>query len=147
MGFVAQDGWDKDFKVALEAFTQSIYILRFVPALRRLADIGPYMQDYMPEHMGNLFKEQTVAMPRRIRKAVEGHAHSKGRVFADLLDSNLPDSEKTEYRLSGEGFSFTTAGTETTAVSYCRDIPDWILRLLTYLGWGYARLHHVYPPI
>lgn len=127
MGLIAQDSWNKGFKTALESFTQSIYLLRFVPQLRSLADVAPYIQDYLPEHMGNLFKELTVTMPRHIRKAVEGHAYSKGRIFADLLDSNLPDSEKTEYRLSGEGFSFTTAGTETTAVSFHHVLPGYTL--------------------
>lgn len=119
MGFVASDDWNKGFKTALEAFTQSIYLLRFAPVLRNFVAIAPYIQDYMPEHLGNLFKELTQTMPRHIEKAKQNQEQTKGRIFADLLSSNLPDSEKTVFRLSGEGFSFTTAGTETSAVSRC----------------------------
>ncbi len=119
MGFVAADGWDKGFKTALESFTQSIYILRFAPVLRNLVSIAPYIQDYMPENMSNLFKELTEVMPRHIQKAKESQEQTKGRIFADLLDSSLPEEEKSVFRLSGEGFSFTSAGTETSAVSRC----------------------------
>ena len=64
--------------------------------------------------MGNLFKELTVKMPRYVREATQGK--TQGRVFSHLIESDMPDSEKTIYRLSGEGFSFITAGMETTAV-------------------------------
>lgn len=123
-GFVAQkDGWANDHKKALVAFTQSIYLLRFAPATRSLAAVAPYIQDLMPKHMGTFFKDLTVRMPLHIRKAAEekaaddGSGNRKGRIFADLLDSDLPESEKSIERLSGEGFSFTTAGTETTAAT------------------------------
>jgi hypothetical protein len=65
--------------------------------------------------MGSLFKELTVKMPRYVREATQGE--TQGRVFSHLIESDMPDSEKTIFRLSGEGFSFISAGMETTAVS------------------------------
>ncbi|KAK3210380.1 hypothetical protein GRF29_44g2555326 [Pseudopithomyces chartarum] len=112
-GFISQDGWKRNHRAALEGFTQSMYLLRYAPWTRQTVHIAPYIQDYLPEPMGNLFKELTVNMPRYVREATQGK--TQGRVFSHLIESDMPDSEKTIYRLSGEGFSFITAGMETTA--------------------------------
>lgn len=118
LGFLAQEGWDKNYKAALNAFMHTMYFFRFFTPLRHLVHIAPYVQGIMPAHMANLFKELTETLPYHIRRATQGDAKTQGRIFADLLDSpSLPDSEKTIFRLSGEGFSLTGAGTETTAVS------------------------------
>lgn len=117
LGFLAQDGWEKNYKAALNAFLQTMYMFRFFTPLRHLVVVAPFTMNIMPTHMANLFRELTETLPYHIRRATEGEAKTQGRIFADLLDSNLPDEEKTIYRLSGEGFSLTGAGTETTAVS------------------------------
>lgn len=42
-----------------------------------------------------------------------------GRVFREMSESkSLPESEKSRLRLSGEGFDFLLAGTETAAVGH-----------------------------
>ncbi|KAI0178062.1 putative cytochrome P450 [Pestalotiopsis sp. NC0098] len=115
LGFLAQDGWEKNYKAALNAFLQTMYMFRFFTPLRHLVVVAPFTMNIMPTHMANLFRELTETLPYHIRRATEGEAKTQGRIFADLLDSNLPDEEKTIYRLSGEGFSLTGAGTETTA--------------------------------
>lgn len=119
LGFLAQDGWDRNYKAALNAFLHTMFFFCYFTPLRHLVHIVPYVQGVMPAHMANLFKELTETLPYHIRRATEGDAKTQGRIFADLLDSPLlPDSEKTIFRLSGEGFSLTGAGTETTAVSW-----------------------------
>jgi hypothetical protein len=117
LGFLAQDGWEKNYREAMDAFLHTMYIFRFFTPLRHLVAIAPYIQGLMPTHMANLFRMLTETLPYHICRATEGEAKTQGRIFADLLDSSLPDEEKTIFRLSGEGFSLATAGTETTAVS------------------------------
>ena len=63
-------------------------------------------------------------VPNRIRKAYEdqslGIKRDKSSLFASMLDSSLPKSEKALPRLAAEGVSMLAAGTETTAVSPSR---------------------------
>lgn len=55
-------------------------------------------------------------LPSHVCRAIDGDPTAEGRIFAQLLESTLPESEKTLDRLSMEAFSLTGAGTETTAV-------------------------------
>lgn len=69
-----------------------------------------------------MLKESNEAMPARVRKATGDIAAGKGQdnasIFAAIIRSSLPDVEKTDRRLGGEGFSMISAGTETTAVGF-----------------------------
>ncbi|KAH9909788.1 hypothetical protein F4778DRAFT_775702 [Xylariomycetidae sp. FL2044] len=69
----------------------------------------------MPTHIANLFKEMTKTLPYHLSRATQGEVKTQGRIFADLLDSDLLESEKAIYCLSGEGFSLTSTGTEMMA--------------------------------
>lgn len=68
-----------------------------------------------------MLEESNERIPARIRKAKHDYKASviedRPSIFTAILDSSLPESEKTDYRLAGEGFSMISAGTETTAVS------------------------------
>lgn len=68
-----------------------------------------------------MLKELNEQMPARVRKAKKEHEAGIKRdspsIFSALLDSSLPEQEKGDVRLSGEGFTMIGAGTETTAVS------------------------------
>lgn len=72
--------------------------------------------------MGVMLKESNEKMPARVRKAQKAHEagvkQDSPSIFTALLDSSLPEQEKTDLRLGGEGFSMIGAGTETTAVSF-----------------------------
>ncbi|KAK8100423.1 hypothetical protein PG999_010797 [Apiospora kogelbergensis] len=112
-GFLDQHGWDKNYKGALEGFTSSIYIWRFFPQFGKLVVLAPYFLDYMPEDFAALMREMYVTIPGHVREAKRNP--KAGTIFTDLLDSDLPPEEKTEYRLAADGFSLTGAGSETTA--------------------------------
>ena len=90
-------------------------MFRFVPLLRNLVSLTPYLTDYMGDDIARWMNQMNVVIPGYIRKAQQDRA--KGRIFSELLDSTLPESEKSIFRLSGEGISLMSAGTETTAVS------------------------------
>ncbi|ENH75833.1 Trichodiene oxygenase [Fusarium oxysporum f. sp. cubense race 1] len=92
MGFIAQDGWEPNLATWVKSFFQSAYMMRHNVFARKMAQLLPFLSDYL--------------------------------VFADVMESkSLPESEKSMYRLSGEGFNFLLAGTETTAA---------ILTVITY---------------
>lgn len=90
--------------------------MRHVAAARAVASITPLFANYMGDNMKSLIRQMNVVIPRHIQKAIDHK--DNGRIFADLIESKqLPDSEKSIYRLTGEGFNLLVAGTETTAVS------------------------------
>lgn len=111
----------------MQALVKSSFLFRYFPVTRALVRIAPYLAKYMSGDIGLLLKESYVNMPARVRKAQEDHKHGVVRqqmtVFDGILDSSLPEFEKTVYRLSGDGFSLVGAGTETTA---------WTLTVITY---------------
>ncbi len=76
---------------------------------------------YLPGNVGVLLREVHINTPKRVSQAVKDHDNGVVRdrptVFSDILASSLPEHEKSADRLSGEAFSLTGAGTETTAVS------------------------------
>ena len=82
---------------------------------RKMAQVLPLLADYMGEDIKAVMHQMNVVIPQYIQAALD-HPEN-GRVFTDLMESkSLPESEKSMYRLSGEGFNFLLAGTETTAV-------------------------------
>lgn len=116
LGFLEQDGWRPNFKAAFHAFLNTSYLFCFVPIVRNLVHLAPYLTKYMEGDMRFLMDEMTAKLPGHVERTM--HDRENGRMFAELLDSKeLPESEKTVYRLAGVGFSLMSAGTETTAVS------------------------------
>lgn len=114
-GYLAQPDWTPNFRDSIRALGGSCFVLRFMPVLRHLVDFAPYLARYMTDEIAMFMKETAEVLPRRIQEVKENR--SSGRMFSELLNSNLPETEKTVYRLSGEAFSLIGAGTETTAVS------------------------------
>lgn len=83
---------------------------------RRLADILPMLADYLGEDVKRIMHQMNHVIPVYIKTSVS--SPDGGRVFNEILNSPaLSEEKKSMYRLSGEGFVFLVAGTETTAVS------------------------------
>ena len=115
MGFIDQEGWTPNFGGWVKNFFNSAYMMRHVALARAAVAFAPYFANYMGDDMKNLMHQLQVVIPGHIQKAINNKEN--GRIFADLMaNDQMPDSEKTIYRLSGEGFNVLTAGTETTAV-------------------------------
>lgn len=115
MGFVDQEGWEPNFTTWVKSFLQQAYMMRHNALARRLGAFAPMLADYMGEDVKAVMQQMTVVIPSFIQSAINDPENS--RVFADMVRSNvLPEEEKSLYRLSGEGFGFLMAGTETTAV-------------------------------
>ncbi|KAI0000250.1 cytochrome P450 [Xylariaceae sp. FL0662B] len=136
-GFLDQEEWTPNFKAAFEAFVKSTYLFRFVPIMRNVVRIAPYLAKYMGDDIARLMKEMNETIPGHITKAQQDR--TRGRIFTELIDSSLPDEDKTIYRLSGEGWSLISAGTETTAATlstityYLLSKPECSARLIEEL--------------
>src|SRR5690349_15705287 len=117
-----QKDWEPNFREPLNAVLATMFLFRFFPPLKVLVDIAPLFAKWVKEDIRKMLAESSEKMPARIRKARQnykaGKTQDRPSIFATILDSNLPDVEKTDHRLGGEGFSMISAGTETTAVSF-----------------------------
>jgi hypothetical protein len=116
-----QEGWGPNFRQPMEAFLNTAYFFRYFPWARHLAETAPFLTPYVSGDVAMLLREMYVSTPERVRQAVRDHKNGASRdrptVFTDILASSLPQHGKTHDRLSGEAFSVTGAGTETTSVS------------------------------
>lgn len=120
LGYVAQEDWEPNFATWTRPFISSSYMLRHNALARKLANVMPLLSEYMGEDVKMAMRLMNVTIPQYIQAALNNPIN--GRVFAALVESKtLPESEKTMYRLSGEGSLFLLAGTETTTV--CFDMP------------------------
>lgn len=117
MGFIAQDGWEPNLATWVKSFFRSAYMMRHNAFARTMAQLLPFLADYMGEDIRAIMRQMNVTIPAYIRQAIGDS--DNGRVFSEVVQSSsIPEEEKSMYRLSGEGFNFLLAGTETTAVSH-----------------------------
>ncbi|SPO06184.1 related to trichodiene oxygenase cytochrome P450 [Cephalotrichum gorgonifer] len=122
MGFVAQEGWEPNLATWAKSFFRSAYMMRHNALGRKMAQVLPMLADYLGEDVRMIMREMNVVIPGYIKAALDNPQN--GRIFAELINSKiLAEEEKSMYRLSGEGFNFLLAGTETTAA---------ILTVITY---------------
>lgn len=116
MGFIAQEGWEPNVATWGKSFFRSAYMMRYNGLARTMAQLIPILSDYMGDDVKAIMRQMNVVIPGYINEALRNP--DNGRVFAEVVQSkSLPESEKSMYWLSGEGFNFLLAGTETTAVS------------------------------
>ncbi|OTA98307.1 hypothetical protein M426DRAFT_28576 [Hypoxylon sp. CI-4A] len=93
-----KDDWLLNFKKAYEAFSQTVYLFRFISFLRRLVSLASYLTDYMGDDIARWMNQMNVVIPGYIRKAQQDH--TRDRIFTELLKSSLPKSKKTIFQLS-----------------------------------------------
>lgn len=116
MGFIEQEGWEPNFAIWAKPFFRSAYMMRHNALGRKLAQVLPLMADYLGEDVKMVMHQMNVVIPQYIKASLKDP--EDGRVFADVMASkSLPESQNSISWLSGEGFNFLLAGTETTAVS------------------------------
>ncbi|RYP85423.1 hypothetical protein DL769_000976 [Monosporascus sp. CRB-8-3] len=125
-GFVAQPGWEPNYRAPLRTFLDTVYVWKFFPFLSNIIRIAPYIAKYISGDVGLLMREMFEVIPARIQKAIEARerGEAQANIWTDMLESPLlPPEEKTAHRLAGDGFALMFAGTETTAA---------MLTLITY---------------
>ncbi|KAH7094996.1 cytochrome P450 [Paraphoma chrysanthemicola] len=130
MGFVAQEGWEPNFATWVKSFFKSAYMMRHNALGRKMAQILPFMADFLGEDMKAVMHVMNVTIPQYIAAALKNPEN--GRVFAEVMgDSNTMSAEE-KFRFNGEGFNFLLAGTETTAA---------ILTVFTYHNLANPAIH------
>ncbi|KAI1404039.1 cytochrome P450 [Hypoxylon fuscum] len=138
-GFLDQKSWEPNFRGPLYSIIKPVFMFRFFPFTRYLSKAAVGVAKFLPEEMQLLVKTMTVDVPNKIRKTQAdidaGMTNKDQTVFGSLLESDLPEQEKSIPRLTDEAAALLTAGSETvswalTVITYhLLDKPQLLLRL------------------
>lgn len=135
LGFVDQEGgWEPNFATWTSSFFRAAYGMRHNALMRKSAAALPFLakMNLMGEDVKRVLDVMTVLVPEFIQKALGSDAKDgKGGIFPEIIRGMSENGKKklTEeemYWLSGEGFNFLLAGTETTAATLTA-ITFWLL--------------------
>ena len=127
LGLLVRDSWTPNFREATLAVLKPVFVFRFFPFLIATAKMGKYLVSYLPPDAALLVRTLQIDIPSRVMRAKAdldaGIVHDKPTIFADLLQSDLHESEKKPERLADEAVAVVGAGTETTS---------WALAVITF---------------
>ncbi|CCC14864.1 hypothetical protein SMACR_07590 [Sordaria macrospora] len=135
LGFVDQEnGWEPNFATWTSSFMRAAYGMRNNTLMRKSASALPFLarKNLLGEDVRKVMEVMEVLVPDFLRKALGNEAKDgKGGIFADIMRSMSDNGKKKltdeeMYWLSGEGFNFLLAGTETTA-AILTTITFWLL--------------------
>ncbi|VUC28941.1 unnamed protein product [Clonostachys rosea] len=118
-GFLDRPDFERSFKKAFESVVSTSHVFRHIPILRHLVGILSVIGPYLGSDMAFMVESMNETIPNHIIRAQQQKSVSSPRVFTEIMNSPIPEKEKTIYRLSGEGWSLVTAGSETTASTLC----------------------------
>ncbi|KAH8901066.1 putative cytochrome P450 [Thozetella sp. PMI_491] len=116
-GFLDRPDFEQNYKRAFESLIATSHIFRHIPILRHLVSLMPALGPYLGPDIAYMVKSMNETIPNHVIKAQQEKPGEARRVFNEIMDSPIPDEQKTIYRLSGEGWSLIGTGSETTAAS------------------------------
>ncbi|KAJ9421176.1 cytochrome P450 [Fusarium oxysporum] len=126
-GLLSRNQWQPNYREATLAVLKPVFFFRFFPILVSSVKLGKYLVDYLPADTALLIRTLQIDIPSRVQKTKNdldsGIVYDRPTIFADLLQSELDDSEKKQDRLVEEAVTIVNAGTETTS---------WALAVITY---------------
>ncbi|KAH8887942.1 trichodiene oxygenase [Thozetella sp. PMI_491] len=126
-GFLDQEDFEPNFRNSVMSFVHGYFILRFFPWLKGAIHLAPYIASYLPRDIAladGLLRNTIPSLVDKARDEYNGKlAHRRDTVFEYIFDSDLPDDEKSTWRLTAEGMTLMAAGTETSS---------WTLAVLTF---------------
>ncbi|KAL3587680.1 hypothetical protein FPOAC2_13578 [Fusarium poae] len=94
MGFIAQEGWEPNLATWVKSFFQSAYMMRHNVLARKMAQVLPFLSDYLGEDIKAVMRQMNMVIPGYIKAALKNP--DGGRVFAQVVESKtLPESEKS----------------------------------------------------
>lgn len=120
-GFVEQQqGFQPNLKRASYAIFTTYFVFRWVQPLKWLFGYGgSWLARFMPEEVAQFQHLNDVEFPRKFQQAKAEHEagiiKQRQTVLDVLLESDLPEQEKTAERITGEYVAILLAGTETTS--------------------------------
>ncbi|KAK7227647.1 hypothetical protein V2G26_015650 [Clonostachys chloroleuca] len=118
-GFLDRPDFERSFKKAFQVIVNTSHVFRHFPILRHLIGLMPAIGPYLGSDIAFMVESMNETIPNHIVRAQQQKSASSPRIFTEIMNSPIPDEEKTIYRLSGEGWSLVTAGSETTASTLC----------------------------
>ncbi|KAI0103935.1 cytochrome P450 [Nemania sp. FL0031] len=128
--FLNQESWQPNFRGPLYSIIRPVFMFRFFPLSRYLSLIvfgSQRASKLLPPEMQLLVKTMTFDIPNQIasiKADIESGVREKNdTVFGSLLESDLPEEEKSIARLTDEAAALLTAGSETVS---------WALTVITY---------------
>ncbi|KAJ8131833.1 hypothetical protein O1611_g1790 [Lasiodiplodia mahajangana] len=121
-GFLDRPPWEPNYRSSVNALFRPAHLFRHFPWLKYPADLIPLcVLRWISQDLELLARDFSVTIPQRIRlaKATTTSLLKSQRptIFSSLLTSDLPDSEKSIKRLTGEATAIMVAGTETVALT------------------------------
>ncbi|KAH7168323.1 cytochrome P450 [Fusarium sp. MPI-SDFR-AT-0072] len=126
-GLLSRNQWQPNYREATLAVLKPVFFFRFFPILVSSVKLGKYLVDYLPADTALLIRTLQIDIPSRVQKTKNdldsGIVYDRPTIFADLLQSELDESEKKQDRLVEEAVTIVNAGTETTS---------WALAVITY---------------
>ncbi|KAF5531585.1 cytochrome P450 oxidoreductase [Fusarium mexicanum] len=126
-GLLSRNQWQPNYREATLAVLKPVFFFRFFPILVSSVKLGKYFIDCLPTDIALLIRTLQIDIPSRVQKTKNeldaGIVYDRPTIFADLLQSELDDSEKKQDRLVEEAVTIVNAGTETTS---------WALAVITY---------------
>jgi cytochrome P450 len=126
-GLLSRNSWQPNYREATLAVLKPVFLFRFFPFLVGSVKLGKYIVDYLPADAALLIRTLQIDIPSRVQKTKAdldaNIVYDRPTVFADLLQSELNESEKRTQRLVDEAVAVIGAGTETTS---------WAMAVITY---------------
>lgn len=131
-GFVEQQpGFQPNLKRASYAVFTTYFVFRWIQPFQPLKWLfsygGSWLARFMPEEVAQFQHLNDVEFPRKFQQAKAEHEagiiKQRQTVLDVLVESDLPEQEKTAERITGEYVAILLAGTETTS---------WVLTVLTF---------------
>ncbi|KAI8951099.1 cytochrome P450 [Xylaria longipes] len=128
--FLNQESWQPNFRGPLYSIIRPVFMFRFFPLSRYLSFIvfgSQRASRLLPLEMQLLVKTMMFDIPNQvanIKADIDSGVREKNdTVFGSLLESELPEKEKSIARLTDEAAALLTAGSETVS---------WTLTVITY---------------
>ncbi|KAH8199347.1 hypothetical protein TruAng_006479 [Truncatella angustata] len=125
-GFLHQDSWEPNIRGPAKSILKPMYMFRFFPILTDLYIRASAITERLSEEMALMIRYTTVDVPNIIKKTkaeTEAGVQDDVTIFGSLLQSSLPEDEKTVARLSSEATALIGAATDTVS---------WALTVITF---------------
>ncbi|ETS80144.1 hypothetical protein PFICI_07673 [Pestalotiopsis fici W106-1] len=127
-GFLDQESWYPNYRMALLAVLKPVFWFRFFPILNAAQDLGVYIVDILPADMALLIRSLKIMIPSLVTKAKSGLESGirpeRPTIFHTILESDGSSLQpKTMTWMSEEAAAVVGAGTETTS---------WALAVITF---------------
>jgi hypothetical protein len=122
-GFLDRPNFEQNYRRSFDSLVATSHMFRHIPILRHSITLMPALGPFLGPDIAYMVKSMYETIPNHVIKAQQLKSDGPRRVFAEIMDSPIPDEHKTIDRLSGEGWSLVAAGSETTAVSIRLSFP------------------------